>query len=66
MTPYQLRFEIFQQAQNLADQEYHTRFAYVDRKKDLDPTFDEDYPQYPTFEYIVSVANKLNTFVSNK
>jgi predicted RNA-binding protein (virulence factor B family) len=66
MTPYELRFKIFEQAQTLADQEYHTRFAYVDRKKELDPTFNEDYPQYPTYGYIENLANKINNFVSCK
>jgi len=63
MTPYELRFKIFESAQSLADQEYHTRFAYVDRKKELDPTFNYDYPQYPSYEYIERLAEKINSFV---
>jgi hypothetical protein len=66
MTPYELRFKIFEQAQNLADQEYHTRFAYVDRKRELDPTYNQDYPQYPDYEYIENLAEKINNFVSSR
>lgn len=64
MTPYELRFKIFEQAQHLADQEYHTRFAYVDRKRELDPSYEQDYPQYPDYEYIENLAHKINNFVS--
>ena len=65
MTPYELRFEIFKQAQNLADQEFHTRFSYVDRKRELDPNYNEDYPQYPSFYDIRHRANQINDFVSS-
>jgi hypothetical protein len=64
MSPYELRFEIFKQAQNLASDQYHTRWSYVDRKKELDPTFPDDYPTYPSFEYIQRIAEDINTFVS--
>lgn len=65
-TPYELRFRLFKQAQILADQQYHTRFAYVDRKRELDPSFIEDYPQYPSYEHIESLARWINNFVSRE
>jgi len=66
MTPYELRFEIFRQAQTLADQEFHTSFATVDRLKDLNPDDTTEYPQYPSYENIEKLAEKINSFVSCK
>ena len=66
MTPYELRFEIFKQAQTLADQEFHTSFATVDRLKDLNPNDTTQYPQYPSYEHIEKLAEKINAFVSSK
>jgi len=64
MTPYELRFEIFKQAQSLADQEFHTTWQSVDRKKETDPSV--EYPSYPSYENIEKLAEKINTFVSCK
>jgi len=67
MTPYELRFEIFKQAQSLADQQYFTRWAYVDRKVELNGgVYSEDYPTYPTFSQIEKIAEEINSFVSRK
>jgi hypothetical protein len=66
MTPYELRFEIFKQAQTLADHQHHTRWEYVDKHKELDPRFLEDFPTYPSFEYIEKIAEDINKFVSKK
>lgn len=65
MTPYELRFEIFKQAQNLADSEYHTQWAHIDRQNERDPNYPEDYPKYPSYEYIEKLAEKINVFVSS-
>jgi hypothetical protein len=64
MTPYELRFEIFKEAQNLANNQYHTRWAYVDRKLEIDSTYPEDYPSYPSFDHIQKIAEDINKFVS--
>jgi hypothetical protein len=64
MTPYELRFKIFKQAQNLADSEYHTRWTHIDRQHEHDPSYLEDYPKYPSYEYIEKLAEKINAFVS--
>lgn len=66
MTPYELRFEIFRQAQTLADQEFLASFATVDRLKDLNPDDTTKYPQYPSYEYIERLAERINSFVSSK
>ena len=65
MTPYELRFEIFKQAQTLADQEFHTAWQSVDRKHEMDET-SLKYPTYPTYDDIEKLAEKINSFVSSK
>lgn len=66
MTPYELRFKIFEQAQSLAEQQYFTKWSYVDRKREIDSTYKEDYPQFPSYDYIEELAEKINSFVSKK
>jgi hypothetical protein len=65
MTPYELRFEIFKQAQRLADQEFHVTWQSVDRKNELYKDSIE-YPTYPSYEQIEKLAEKINVFVSSK
>ena len=65
MTPYELRFEIFKQAQNLADQEFHVTWQSVDRKNEMYKDSIE-YPTYPSYEQIEKLAEKINVFVSSK
>ena len=65
MTPYELRFEIFKQAQTLADQEFHTVWQSVDRKNEMDKDSIK-YPTYPTYDDIEKLAEKINSFVSSK
>ena len=65
MTPYELRFEIFKQAQNLAYQEFHTVWKSIDRKNESDGT-SLKYPTYPSYEQIEKLAEKINAFVSSK
>lgn len=65
MTPYELRFEIFKQAQALADQEFHVTWQSVDRKNEMYKDSIE-YPAYPSYEQIEALADKINDFVSSK
>ena len=65
MTPYELRFEIFKQAQALADQEFHVTWQSVDRKNEMYKDSIE-YPIYPSYEQIEKLADKINEFVSSK
>jgi len=64
MTPYELRFEIFKQANGLAQDEYHTSFARAEMLSKDDPNV--KFPDFPTYEQIEELANKINTFVSSK
>lgn len=67
MTPYELRFSIFKQAQELADNEYHTAWATVEMiNQNLPENMKQEFPAYPTYEYIEALAEKINKFVSGK
>ena len=54
MSPYELRFEIFRQAQMLADQEYRAKVSMGETTG----------LEYPSYYYIESLASKINAFVS--
>jgi hypothetical protein len=64
MTPYELRFEIFKQANGLAQDKYHSSFACAEMLSKDDPNV--KFPDFPTYEQIEKLANKINTFVSSK
>lgn len=55
MTPYELRFQIFQQAQAHLSEEYHSK---LERHKDTDPPV-----PFPSYEEIESLARKIKNFV---
>ena len=65
MTPYELRFEIFKQANGLAQDEYHAAFTVAEQWNQLN-LVKMDYPDFPSYEQIESLADKINEFVSNK
>jgi hypothetical protein len=65
MTPYELRFEIFKQANNLAQDKYHAEFAVADQWNEHN-SVKMDYPDFPSYEQIESLADKINAFVSSK
>ena len=65
MTPYELRFEIFKQANGLAQDEYHAAFAVADQLNQIN-SVKMDYPDFPSYEEIESLANRINNFVSSK
>jgi hypothetical protein len=65
MTPYELRFEIFKQAMGLAEDEFHAEYNLVEQWNDKN-TVKMDYPNFPTYEKIEALANKINNFVSYK
>jgi hypothetical protein len=64
MTPYELRFEIFKQANSLAQDEYHTAFARAEMLSKDEPNV--KFPDFPTYEHIEALADKINEFVSSK
>ena len=67
MTPYELRFEIFKQAYTFANDkfsiEYDTARCWNENSMN---TVKMDYPEYPTYEQVEKLAEKINTFVSSK
>jgi len=70
MTPYELRFEIFRQAQKLVEYDYEQKV--YDYNLNLDRFYDDkgekpdpkSKPEYPTFQVMLETANKINKFVS--
>jgi hypothetical protein len=65
MTPYELRFQIFQQANGLAQDEYHAKFA-VAEQWNKENSVKMDYPEFPSYAEIEKLADKINSFVSSK
>ena len=65
MTPYELRFEIFKQAHGLAQDEYLAAFAVADQWNQIN-SVKMDYPDFPSYEEIEVLANRINNFVSSK
>jgi hypothetical protein len=65
MTPYELRFEIFKQANGLAQDKYHAAFTVADQWNQLN-SVKLDYPDFPSYEQIEALAEKINVFVSSK
>lgn len=57
MTPYELRFQIFCQAQAHVLEEYHSK---VERHRDTDPPV-----SFPSYEEIETLARKIRTFVES-
>ena len=67
MTPYELRFSILQQAHTLANDEYQAAYATTTMWNDNPKTTVlMEYPEFPSYEYIESLAIKINNFVSSK
>ena len=67
MTPYELRFSIFKQAQILAHDEYDAAYSTAAMWNDNPKTTVlMEYPEFPSYEYIESLADKINNFVSSK
>ncbi|NBP04462.1 MAG: hypothetical protein EBU90_31140 [Proteobacteria bacterium] len=65
MTPYELRFEIFKQAYGQAQDEFQANYNLAEMWNDKN-TVKVDYPQFPTYEQIETLADKINNFVSSK
>jgi hypothetical protein len=54
MTPFELRYQMFQTAKDMLENEYHAK-----------KNFGEEI-EYPSLEKIVKIAKELNSFVSEK
>lgn len=67
MTPYELRFEIFQQARGLAESQFSADMEIAQRwNENSDNSIKMDYPEFPSYEKIEALADKINAFVSSK
>lgn len=61
MTPYDKRFEIFKLATELARQEFQSKYDYcmqLSKKRE-----NVDCPEFPTYEQIAEIAEKIYGFV---
>lgn len=66
MTPYELRFEIFKEAECLAQNKYSAEFETAQRwNSNPNNKVKMDYPEFPTFEDIKQLAENINNFVSS-
>ena len=65
MTPYELRFKIFCEAEILADRQYQSEYSAVCMWNENN-TEKKEYPKYPSFDEIKKIAEKINDFISSK
>jgi hypothetical protein len=63
MTPYELRFEVFKQALEIAHNKFHAEFGRTEILKKDEPTL--KFPEFPTYEEVEEIANKINKFISS-
>lgn len=81
MTPYELRFKIFEQAMHLAEVQYqatllkynikHAEVQYQAAYSSVElwnqnNSLHKEYPEFPSYEHIEALADKINIFVSSK
>jgi hypothetical protein len=67
MTPYELRFEIFKQARELAESQFSADMELAQRwNHDSINSVRMDYPEFPSYQKIEELAEKINSFVSSK
>ena len=65
MTPYELRFQIFKQAYAHANDEYQVKYCAISMWNENN-SVKKNYPNFPSYEYIEQLAEKINNFVSSK
>jgi len=68
--PYELRFEMFREAQKRAEQQYYEDRSDYLLAKELsqkgNPVEDFPKPKYPDLENVFNEAYKIKQFVENK
>ena len=74
-TPFELRFDIFQQAMQLKESEYFqsrdnimVRYEWdkeYARENGTAVGYEPNFPSFPTFSEISEYASRINDFVSN-
>ena len=70
MNPYELRFNIYQEARKVLENEYHYKhdlaLTKINRLGSYDKIPENYYPEYPSEERIEELAKKINNFVNSK
>ena len=69
MTPYELRFEIFKQAYNFAIDRFSmetNKLEFLKQNESSHNPVSMEYPEFPSYEEIEALADKINNFVSSK
>jgi hypothetical protein len=70
MTPYELRYKIFETALSIAEGESFMRKEIADSlfangvSEETIQEYIDTYPEYPTVERITTIAREINKFVS--
>lgn len=66
--PYELRFDMFQQAKEILVDEYHAKSAALMARYELvsGSEYPENLPEYPSFDAIVQMAKEINRYVSER
>ena len=65
MSPFELRFVIFQQAYAYANDEYQAKYCAISMWNENN-SVKTNYPNFPSYEYIEQLAEKINNFVSSR
>jgi hypothetical protein len=65
MSPFELRFEIFKQAYAYANDEYQAKYCAISMWNENN-SVKTNYPNFPSYEYIEQLAEKINNFVSSR
>jgi len=66
MTPYELRFQIFQQAYSMLQDDYCNRFE-VEQRQNPEGLVSANFAEkYPTLDQVLERAEIINDFVSSK
>ena len=66
MTPYELRYQLLQTAQERLTQRYHADMEQWREMKQMDPASNTPLPTFPSEEDIFLLAEKIKTFVEKK
>ena len=65
-SPYEIRLEVLQMAQNQANQKYYSEWEKAAKVAELsEAKMLTEVPEFPTSEAILAEATKLKTFIDN-
>ena len=65
MTPFELRFNIFNSAKDLLETQYKANMANWEAMNKISKEVTELAPKYPTLDEIIDKAIEINRFVSS-